>query len=213
MIANNYSASELLKRSAAQLVYFRRTGNKPQTTENMKIGEAYQAKVSESTRNEGHKVADEMGGCYVFDVNAIYFCIDIVREDCFVEVKSVFDENGQDCLTYPNWYFENSVLQCAVYKSLLLNMEGNILVTPKFRLNDGYDLRKMNVNKSLPYILKFGNVGTFRVDVANDGKLLKFLKDKIKALKDYDTARAFDAIYKHKEFGLLQDCFTYTKIG
>lgn len=213
MAVTNYSASELLKHSAAQLVYFRRTKTQSPVTTNMKIGESYQSKVSDETRGEGHKVADEMGGHYTDGNNVIYFCIDIVREDCFVEVKSVLNENGEDSLSYPNWYFEASILQCAVYKALLMNMDGNTLVTPKFRLNAGYANRSIEVDRSLPYTLKFGSVGIYRVDVKNDAALLKFLKDKIKALKDYDTARAFDAKYKHKEFSLLQHCFTYTKIG
>lgn len=213
MVINRYSASELIKRSAAQLVYFRRTGTKPQITENMKIGESYQYKVSDTERKNGHKVADEMCGCYTFGENAIYFCIDIVREDCFVEVKSVFDESGKDSLTYPEWYFESSILQCAVYKSLLMNMDGDTLVTPQFRLNEGCEYKTLKAERSLPYLLKFGSVGVYRVDVTDSKRIIKFLKDKINALKDYDTARAFDTKYKHKEFNLLRDCFTYKKVS
>lgn len=212
VIANCYSASELLKRSAAQLVYFRRTGTAPEVTKQMKIGEAYQCNVSNKSREAGHKVSDEMGGCYTYGDNAIYFCIDIVREDCFVEVKSVLNENGENCLAYPTWYFEASILQCAVYKALLMSMNGDTLVTPKFRLDAGYADRKITVDKSLPYKLKFGEVGTFIVNVTNAERLIGFLKEKINALKDYDTARAFDSKYKHKEYSLLKDCFTYKTI-
>ena len=153
-----------------------------------------------------------MGGCYTYGDTAIYFCIDIVREDCFVEVKSVLNENREDCLTYPTWYFEQSILQCAIYKALLMNMDGNTLVTPKFRLDAGYADRSIEVNKSMPYTLQFGGVGNYVVNVKDDTRLINFLKDKIKALKDYDTATAFDAKYKHREFDLLKDCFTYKQI-
>lgn len=213
MSVNRYSASELIKRSAAQLVFFREANVTPPVTAQMRVGEAYQHNISEKFKSEGHKVADEMCGCYTYDENAIYFCIDIVRDDEFVEVKSVLDENKQNSLIYPEWYFQSSILQCAVYKSLLIGMDGCTLTTPKFRLDAGYELITKEVNKSLPYRLKFGEVGTYTVDVLDENRIIKFIKDKINALENFSTARAFDDKFKHREFDFLKDCFTYSKIA
>lgn len=212
-MANCYSASELVKRSAAQLVFLRNAKVRPKPTPQALVGEAYQHAVSEQMKSDGHKVADEMCGCYRYDDNAVYFCIDIVRNDEFVEVKSVLDENHKNTLIYPEWYFQISILQCAVYKALLTAMDGCTLVTPKFRLDAGYELITKNVDKSLPYRLKFGEVGTYTVDVVGQNRIIEFIKDKISSLTDYDTARKFDGVYKHREFELLRDCFTYKKIG
>ena len=208
MITNRYSASKLLKHSSAQLVYFRRTGTNPPITPNIIAGEKYQHSVSDKSREDGHNVCDEMCGHYDFGDNAIYFCIDFVREDGFFEVKSVNNPSS-----YEQWYFEASILQCAVYKALLNAMGGNTLVTPKFRLDEGYSYQSIEANKSLPYKLIFGDVGTYIVDVTDGERLIRFLKEKINSLKDYNTARAFDAKYKHKEFSLLRNCFTYKKVS
>ena len=206
-----YSAADLVKRSCAQIVYFRETGKEKPVSPKMSVGISFQESITqrESLTNE---VACEMRGCYNYKDNSIFFCIDMVKNGEFFEIKSVTDENGVDTLDYPEWYLQSSLLQCVAYKTLLLNMDGNTLVTPKFRLDAGFEDITINVDKQAQFNLIFGNVGTFKVNVTDDAKVLKFIQDKVDALLNYTTARAFDAQYKHKEFEILRDCFTFEKI-
>lgn len=182
-----------------------RSGNKPAVTERMVSGCDYQANVYDDIIQSGETAADEMQGVYRCGEDNIYFCIDIVKPNAFIEVKSVFGD-------YESWFFESSLLQCAVYKSLLMHMEGNTLKTARFRLNEGAEEKTITVDVKQPYYLKFGNVGTFEVKVKNSKEILNFLKKKIEALTDYTSAHSFDEQWKHKEFSLLRKYFEYSKI-
>lgn len=207
-----YSASKLIKCSAAQLVYFQKRKEYFESLSKYEeLGTKFQSKIvkDESLANV---VADEMRGCYSFNGNEIFFCIDMIKNGEFYEIKSIFDKNGNDTVEYDDWYLENSLIQCAFYKSLLLNMEGDILFTPKFRIKEGYKKVFLKVNKEAPYYLIFGNVGKYNVKVINSLAIIDFYKDKISHLTNYDDAREFDNLWKHKEFGLLSNYFKFEKL-
>ena len=208
----DFSASDLCKRSAAQILYFIKSGTKPDVTNRMLAGSVYQKNIFDSLVANGEKAFDEMQGVYHCGDDNIYFCIDIVKPDGFIEVKSVFDENGNDATDYDDWYLASSLLQCAVYKSLLMNMEGNKLSTAQFRINEGVERREIDVDVNQPYYLKFGSVGTFEVKVKNSKPILDFLQKKIKSLSDFDSARAFDKKYRYNEFKILSQYFEYNII-
>lgn len=212
-----YSAADLVKRSAAQIVYLI---NKRQVIYNWMIekGMEFQSKIvkDESLANI---VAEEMRGCYSYESLEndnkidIFFCIDMIKNGCFYEIKSVLDQEGNDTTEYPEWYLRSSVLQCAFYKSLLLRMEGNVLFTPKFRLKEGYKKAALEVDVNAPYYLIFGNVGTFEIEVKNPDKIIDFYKNKISYLSSLGIARIFDGYHKWKEFDELQEFFSYKKIS
>lgn len=206
-----YSAADLIKRSCAQLVYFR--DRTERILSQMAInGIQYQSKIvkDESLANT---VTDEMRGCYAYDDVEIFFCIDMIKNGEFWEIKSIQDENGNETLEYPQWYLNSSLLQCAFYKSLLLRMEGDMLFTPKFRIKEGYKRVALQINKNNNYYLQFGGVGVWQIDVINADALIEFYKNKINHITDYTEARAFDRQFKFKEFELLKQYFTYVKIS
>lgn len=202
-----YSASKLIKCSAAQIVYFK---NRAEHFLNRQLllGEQYQSKIikDESLANI---VADEMRGCYAYNNIEIFFCVDMIKNGEFYEIKSIFDDNGNETLEYPEWYLHSSLLQCAFYKSLILKMDGNILYTPKFRIKEGYKKVHIQINKKAPYYLLFGQVGKYEIQVQNPDKIIEFYKDKIEHCNDYSSAREFDSKYKFKEFDLLKQYFNY----
>lgn len=94
-----YSASKLIKCSAAQIVYFK---NRAEHFLNRQLllGEQYQSKIikDESLANI---VADEMRGCYAYNNIEIFFCVDMIKNGEFYEIKSIFDDNGNETLEYP----------------------------------------------------------------------------------------------------------------
>ena len=205
-----YSASELVKRSSMQLVYLREK-NMRILTKMMANGTAYQSHIvkDESLANI---VAEEMRGCYTYDDNQIFFCIDMIKNGDFYEIKSVLNESGEDADEYDEWYLNSSLLQCAFYKSLIMRMDSDILFTPKFRVKEGYKKTYLKIDKNANYYLKFGKIGEYKVDVTDPDKLIDFYKNKINSLTDYYSAKNFDIEFKHKEFGLLEKYFTWEKI-
>jgi hypothetical protein len=205
-----YSAADLVKRSCAQLVYFKNY-KEDVLSQRALNGEEYQSKIvkDESLANT---VADEMRGCYSYDDVEIFFCIDMIKNGEFYEIKSIQDDNGNETLEYSEWYLNSSLLQCAFYKSLLMEMNGNKLYTPKFRLKEGYKMSCVEINNNANYYLKFGGVGVWRIDVVNPTDIIDFYKNKIAHITDYDDARAFDREFKWKEFEVLKKYFTFSKI-
>lgn len=205
-----YSAADLVKRSCAQLVYFKNY-KEDVLSQRALNGEEYQSKIvkDESLANT---VADEMRGCYSYDDIEIFFCIDMIKNGEFYEIKSIQDDDGNETLEYPEWYLNSSLLQCAFYKSLLMEMNGNKLYTPKFRLKEGYKMSCVEINNNANYYLKFGGVGVWKIDVVNPTDIIDFYKNKIAHITDYDDARAFDREFKWKEFEVLKKHFTFSKI-
>lgn len=222
-IEYNFSASDLIKRSCAQIVYLHNK-QKQIYTDMMQNGTKYQEKIIDEEKIK-NQVADELRGCYTYsNINEkfinkpilfhIFFCIDMLKNNEFYEIKSILDENGNNITTYPQWYFNNSLLQCAFYKSLLMNLDTDKLYTPKFRIKEGYKKQCIQINNNANYYLKFGDVGLYQIDVLNPEKIIEFYKNKINHIYfyDYDIARKFDYQFKWKEYDFLNQYFTYKKI-
>lgn len=228
-----YSAADLVKRSAAQIVYFRETGKKKEITPMMLEGIEHQKQcVQNLIASTGGKVYEELGNRWIyFDCsgteNYIYFSVDAVGDKTLFEVKSLRMNEGEE---FPQWYLESSILQCVVYKSIINHvcsphygvwdaageMRGNdlgtmLLKTAKFRLDEGYAYEEVTVDPSWDYTLLFGNLA-YSIKVENDYMVISFLKKKIDALTSYIMARAFDKEYKHREFEVLSEFFTYEQI-
>lgn len=200
---NYYSASELLKKSAAQIVFFK---NKRQAiTDRINRGMKFQHKVAE----EKGCTAEEFRTCIEYKDIIIFACHDLITEDGFVEVKNI-DEGTE----VPQWFLESSLLQCAFYKSLLLHSNG-FVTTPKFRIKEGYNKESKRVDINKPYILHIGN-DEYKVSLKNkkaSEKILEYFYEKAKSTINYDDARLYDSTHKFKHFEHLKEYFTYEKIN
>lgn len=210
MEIENISASDLIKRSAKQLVYLRLKKEKIHNWM-MERGVEYQHKVvkDESLQNT---VTEELRGCYPYKNYNIFFCIDMLKDSAFYEIKSIFDEEGNPTLVYDDWYLNQSILQCAFYKSLIMKMPSTILYTPKFRIKEGYKKISVDVKREWPYYLMFGEVGVYEVQVLDPDSIIDFYINKIESLGDYTSAGCFDSKYKWKEFDELKNYFVVNKI-
>lgn len=230
-----YSAADLVKRSAAQIVYFRETGKKKEITPMMLEGIEHQKKcVQNLIASTGGKVYEELCGRWIyFDnygvENDVYFSVDAVGKKTLFEVKSLKLNEGEE---FPQWYLESSILQCVVYKSLINNLcspsynvhgavgeirstdnDGILLKTAKFRLDEGYECEQVSVDPTWGYTLLFGDNLAYNIKVDNEDMIISFIKMKIDALANYTTARAFDQEYKRREFNVLREFFTYEEIN
>lgn len=207
----NYSAADLVKKSAAQIVYFKNRSK--DISERMKAGVQFQSKITEVEKvfNKGC-YAEELRGAYEFNSGVIFFCVDLISENKFYEVKSVLDEDNKNTLEYPQWYLESSILQSAVYKSLLLQKKDRMLYTPKFRLKEGYEFIAKEIDPNWDYILTFGEVGKYLVNVNNPQAIIDYFVDKTTYLTDYDRARYWDKKHKYKDYANLNKYFSCNKI-
>jgi hypothetical protein len=146
-------------------------------------------------------IGEEMGNFLTVDNIRIYFSNDIITPNGVVEVKSVNNDKPIE-----DWYINNSILQCAVYKSFIINCGYN-LKTSKFHIANGNKNVEYTLPDSFEYILYFGG-RIFKINVNNPNKIVKFFIEKAKHCLNWNDAKSFDEKYKRKEFEVLKDCFS-----
>ena len=197
----SFSAKDLCTRSCMQIKMFDEHPElRPKPNINTNNGVSYQHTIALKTDNV---IGEEMRGSYCEDNIWINFSNDIVCNNKIIEVKSVNRE-------VEKWYFENSILQCAVYKALL-HKSNKRLITSTFYAQMGNPLIETSVDNNIEYYLQFGEE-LYKIEVTNPDKIVKFLIDKAKASTDWTMARDFDSKFKRKEYTELQDCFNFIKI-
>lgn len=195
----NFSAAELVKKSAAQLVYIelKRLSFKPT------IGQLKGDKYANEIVKKNEASSEKRGIVSLNKEDTLFFCIDLVKDNKFVEIKMVEDEN-----TYEDWYLESSIIQSTLYASLLTKVK--ILDTPKFRKKEGYKQEIVEVPNNFEFELWFG-ISKYKVypneDILNHYlKKAELIKDCIKLI-DYDSAKLFDSSFKFKEFDIFQPLY------
>lgn len=199
---NSFSAKDLCMRSCMQIrMFMLHPEKRPQPTQNMLEGVAFQDNVCKSLKNV---IDQEMVGEMYDGDDTIRFSIDIVTSDAFMEVKSVDKERE-----VPDWYRQSSLLQCAVYYALLQESDGG-LHTAKFRCDQGFERISCQANKDNPYVLIFGDE-RYSISLLNKRAILDFIIEKKNACSSWDDAKAFDNQYKKKEFEVLSKYFQYEK--
>ena len=191
----NFSASELVKRSASQLLYKEVKKLQWQATPRQYRGNKYADDIVQK-----EEASSEKRGAY--NINAedvIFFCIDLVKDDKFVEIKMVEGE-------YESWYLESSILQACFYKTLLSKCD--CLFTPKFRLKEGYKQEALKVPTDYSFELWFGDIAKYSVQ--SNERLLDHYVNKANLIKEclstvnFDPCREFDSKYKFKEFNIYK---------
>jgi hypothetical protein len=182
----NLSAAELVKRSAAQLWFFT---NHP---ERRKKNETFQKIAGQKFAKQNTKSKYiEMGNYYLYNGHRIYFAIDEVNKEKgkmhLIEHKMV--KNFDEC---PPWYFQNSLIQVAFYGALT-NRQTK-LRSAKFT-GQSYEIRTQSRMYSK---LNFG--GKWYTVTYDAEPVMDFFMKKIRALESYKQAKAFDTLYKHREW-------------
>lgn len=192
-----FSASELVKRSASQLLYKEIKKIEWQTTKRQFKGNAYAEEVVLK-----EEASAEKRGVVKIDDDLLFFCIDMVTPTTFVEIKMVEDEDKVE-----EWYLLSSIMQSAFYATLLTKVK--TLDTPKFRKKEGYQQEVILVN-SPKFELWFGKR---RFKIYPDERIYEHYVSKLKLVKscispiNFDECRVFDDKYKHKEFTIFHPEF------
>lgn len=201
-----FSASSLVKSSSRQLKYRSENSVEKPATQGMQDGERFQTSVAERIKSLGIEISQEKRGMFSEEDIRIFFCVDIITDNAFIEVKSVRDEND-----VPLWYLESSILQVALYKSLIMQGNINELVTPKFLLDKGEKFEKISVDTDLRYLLVFGD-RMFNVVTPDSGRIVDFYLSKIESLESWESAKEWDERFKFREFEFLREVIGFKEI-
>jgi hypothetical protein len=190
------SASELVKRSASQLLYKEIKKIQWKSTDRQIKGNKY---ADEVVKKES--ASQEKRGIINLGEDLLFFCIDLVKDNKFVEIKMIEDENN-----YENWYFYLSIIQSTFYCTLLTQVK--TLDTPKFRKKEGFKQEIITVPENFKFELWFGNNQKYQV--FPNQLLMNHYLNKIKVIKEgiqnvnFDNCREFDAKFKFKEFSIFK---------
>jgi hypothetical protein len=186
-----FSASDLVKRSAAQILYKKLHAVDWKRSNEQVLGDNY-AKSIAAREN----ASSERRGTVDIDNLKLFFCVDLVKDNKFVEIKMVMDEDN--CET---WYLPMSILQATFYATLLSRVTH--LDTPRFRQNEGFKQIKTKVPSDFEFELWFGDNQKFRIfpNVEIYDHYVKKMKIIERGFQnvDYTECRAFDAKFKFKE--------------
>lgn len=196
----NFSASQLVKHSSKQLIYFIKKGLSPTVTPQIIAGYASQFDVSTSP-------FVEMSGHIQYLGHNLYFSIDEIRDNLLIEHKYVGSSSSID-----RKYFNTYLLQTALY-SRLANLVP-VFKTAKFHVNNG------NPSLTCPRPYKAKTILQFSGDypsayhvTATDHVLEHYLaKLAVVASLDYEKATEWDSKYKDKEFDQLLQYIQFNKI-
>lgn len=205
---NWYSASDLIKKSASQITFFKKKRENITNMLNKRIEEG--VKFQHEVAVEKGCAAEEFRTTVKYKDIIIFACHDLITDDAFIEVKNIDD----DTKPIPSWYLESSLLQCAFYKSLLL-LSNSKVISPKFRIKEGYDRQVLRVNINNPYILHIGN-DEYEVTLNEEDshiKIVEYFYQKASMTSDYDIAHGYDNKHKFQHFKELSKHFTYRKIN
>ena len=195
----NISASQLVKRSASQLLFkeLKRLQWKP--TDRQLKGNAYADAVVLK-----EEASSEKRGIVKLDDDLLFFCIDLVKDNKFVEIKMV--ENQDD---YEPWYLFSSIMQSTFYATLLTQVE--TLNTPSFRKKEGYPQEVIRIPDNFKFELWCGDE---KYQVYPNDRIMNHYFEKARIIKssiktmDYDTCKKFDSVYKFNEFKLFMPKYT-----
>lgn len=193
-----FSASELVKRSASQLLYKELKKIEWNATPRQIKGNQY---ADEIVLKE--EASSEKRGIINLGDDLLFFCIDMIKDNKFIEIKMVEDMNN-----YEDWYLYSSIIQSTFYSSLLELVK--TLDTPKFRKKEGFKQEVIKVPNNFKFELWFGED---KYDIYPNKKVLTHYLNKLQIVKscietkDFDTCREFDLKYKHKEFSIFKPKF------
>jgi hypothetical protein len=96
----NFSAAQLVKQSAIQLLYIHINKIVKPPTPAQTQGDIYANNIAQC---DGADI--EKRGIYKLKDITIFFCIDYVKDNLFVEIKSLKNEDQ-----FESWYLSNSIL-------------------------------------------------------------------------------------------------------
>jgi hypothetical protein len=205
---SRFSLALLIKKSASQLNYdFRHQAEEPETvsgivsaTTDFTAISQEQFEGNEFARASGVSKMVEMATHVTHGNDSIYFSFDEVSKRYKSPTYMIIEHKmyGED-----SWYFQNSVIQVAAYRAFFEASSKSLKTALFYRQqNPQAQVHHLNLSdKPVDFFLNFGNTW-YRV-VCENKELRRFYMTKLRACKDYNVARRFDEVFKHKEWNHL----------
>lgn len=188
------SASQLVKCSSRQLLYKREHSTKRSVSEKKKEGLEYQ-----KSRLVG---LPEMGGHYASKGVDIYFSHDDTTKTAIYERKNVLRDDVEE------WYFQQCILQCALYLALTVLTDGKLRTSPFYRKQTGRD-DSITVRPGFRYYLDMGGE-LWEID-ARASKVAGYYVEKARSSISWSFAEHWDDSHKHQEWDELRQYVKYAK--
>lgn len=198
------SLSALLKQTAMQSCYYRKHKKEKPVTEAM-------VKGNEIANEKSISKYIEMRGTYEHKNLLIHYAFDEVDINdvsaMLIEHKNITSDRPVEM-----WYFESCILQTAVYQAFAHVNQNKILQTATFFTEQGNPRLELDLGNS--YLNSQLHMGDkhYTVLVKDHKKLVEFYCKKALAIFEWDTAKAFDAQYRRKEYQTLLDCLSFRPI-
>jgi hypothetical protein len=191
----NFSAANLVKCSASQLLYFALKKLQFVATPRQYAGNEYADNIIQK-----EEASAEKRGIIKLKDDLLFFCVDMIKDTRYIEIKMVDDMDD-----YEDWYLHSSIMQSTLYASLLEHVTE--LDTPKFRKKEGYKQERIPVTPDRTYELWFGT-DKYEIHPNNDVKQhylnkLELISKSVETT-DFSEVRAFDSQFKHQEFNIYQ---------
>jgi len=196
------SASELVKRSASQLLFKEVKRIQWQASPRQFKGNDYAEEIVAK-----EEASAEKRGVISLGDDLLFFCIDMVKDNKFIEIKMVDDPDNTE-----DWYLYSSIMQSTFYATLLTKVK--TLDTPKFRKKEGFKQEVIQIPDKFEFELWFGER---KFSIQPNEQVLQHYLDKAKLIKNslnpinFDDCRIFDAKYKHKEFSIFKPIYKEIK--
>ena len=175
-----------------QLCYLRYNKKDYTPTSNM-------VKATAEARAKAKSEYIEMRGTYEHENLLLHYTFDEIR----LEDHTVLVEHKK----YLNlkWYKYNAIAQVALYTSLALLNDSKHYITAKFLKENRKSLLITDKIKSL---LVFGDI-EYNVEILDPENVIKFYISKLYSTFSYNSAKAWDTKWKHKETKFIRQ---YVKI-
>lgn len=147
----------------------------------------------------------ELCGCYKFGEHEIFYAFDEVRAG---EVTKLIEHKS---LQYPDKgsYFNKSLIQVALYQSLLRLNPNKFYQTAKFASKLHKDC--LYIDGKTVSILNFDGT-RYKVRPTNQRKIVEFYCQKAAASLTYPTARKWDEKCRNKDVDLVLQFIDYSKL-
>ena len=215
-VDSNVSCSELIKSTARSIIFKKDKKRKfnyiQKPSEAQEKGVKHQEKISESEYKE-------MRGVFNHEDFNLFYSFDEVKVKpdklIFIEHKNI-----EDMRMLEQWYIEYSIIQVALYASLVEHT--NYLSTASFYKKQGYETKEIFItDQNKKFKLIFGNteeVKELKIKVLDSQKIIDFYLNKLEHTKiddielnqAYNKATIWDSKFKRKEFSILKE---YIKIS
>jgi hypothetical protein len=206
MNSSVFSTSDLIKRSASQILYLLNHPKDRGVSDLKRKGVEHQEAMSTSGSFR------EMRGTFAMKDVTLHFCWDEVivsakRHLAFHEIKQPGSET---------WYYDNSVLQTAVYAAL--TEQSFELVTATFHTRATGEKQTLDITlQQKDYYLLFGD-RKIKVTVKKRLPLILYYVDKAKMIhraavdKDWSLVKRYDEEYKFKDVEMLHKFYETKEI-